>query len=109
MVSRDLDPALLRGLTQRRLSRRDVLRYAGIGGGVLTASAVLSACGVSGGKSEETSSSFWDGKTVKGSLIFANWPYYMDKDHGRHPSLELFEKQSGIKVTYKEDVQEIPS
>jgi spermidine/putrescine transport system substrate-binding protein len=103
------DPAWLRGLTQRRFSRRDMLRYAGIGGGALAASSVLSACGVSGGKSEKTATNFWDGKKVKGSLIFANWPYYMDKEKGRHPSLELFEKQSGIKVTYKEDVQEIPS
>ena len=100
------DPAWLRGLTQRRFSRRDMLRYAGIGGGALA----LSACGVSGGKAKKTDTkSFWDGKEVKGSLIFANWPYYMDKEHGKHPSLDLFEKQSGIKVTYKEDVQEIPS
>jgi spermidine/putrescine transport system substrate-binding protein len=104
-----VDPALLRGMTQRRYSRRDMLRYAGIGSGALAASAVLSACGVSGGKAKKTETSFWDGKTVKGSLIFANWPYYMDKAHGKHPSLDLFEKQSGIKVTYKEDVQEIPS
>jgi spermidine/putrescine transport system substrate-binding protein len=109
MVRPDVDPAWLRGLTQRRLSRRDVLRYAGIGGGALAASAALAGCGVSGGKSEETSTSFWDGKKVKGSLVFANWPYYMDKAHGTHPSLDLFTKQTGIKVSYKEDVQEIPS
>jgi spermidine/putrescine transport system substrate-binding protein len=96
-------------MTQRRLSRRDVLRYAGIGSGALAASAVLGACGVSGGKSDKTQTSFWDGKTQAGELVFANWPLYMDKSHGQHPSLDLFEKRKGIKVTYKEDVQEIPS
>ena len=107
---RSPDPALLRGMTTRRVSRRDVLRYAGLGGGAVAASAILSACGVSGGKAKQTTEkTFWTGKKVKGSLIFANWPLYMDKSHGTHPSLDLFTKQTGISVTYKEDVQEMPS
>ena len=31
----DIDPALFRGMTQRRISRRDLLRYAGTGAGAL--------------------------------------------------------------------------
>jgi spermidine/putrescine transport system substrate-binding protein len=105
-----IDPAWLRGATQRRFSRRDVLRYAGIGGGALAASSVLSACGVGGGKAEKTDEkSFWDGKTQAGELVFANWPLYIDKAKGKHPSLDLFTERTGIKVTYKEDIQEMPS
>ena len=43
-VEPTLDPALLRGLTQRRFPRRDFLRYAGVGAGA----SLLAACGVSG-------------------------------------------------------------
>ena len=102
-----VDPAWLRGMTQRRLSRRDVLRYAGIGGGALAASGVLSACGVGGGKAEKTDvKSFWDGKTQTGQLVFANWPLYIDKAKGRHPSLDRFTKETGIQVKYKEVIND---
>jgi spermidine/putrescine transport system substrate-binding protein len=101
-----VDPALFRGLTQRRYSRRDMLRFAGMGGGALAASAVLSACGVSGGKAKKTATSFWDGKTRTGELVFANWPYYMDKAKGRHPSLDRFTQETGIQVKYKEVIND---
>src|SRR5437867_2342594 len=42
------DPALWRGLTQRRVSRRELFKYAGAGAGALTVSSFLAACGVSG-------------------------------------------------------------
>ena len=114
MASDEFDPvideALLRGLTQRRMTRRDVLRAAGVGGGALAASGFLAACGVSGGKAKKTvAKSFWTGKKQAGSAVFANWPYYMDVAHKTHPSLDQFTQQTGIKVTYKEVVQEMPS
>jgi spermidine/putrescine transport system substrate-binding protein len=105
---RDLaaEAAWLRGMTQRRLSRRDVLRIAGVGGGALAASSALAACGVSGGKAKKTATSFWDGKKQTGELVFANWPLYLDVAHKRHPSLDLFTKQTGIHVQYKEVINE---
>jgi 2-methylcitrate dehydratase PrpD len=46
------DPAFLRGLTVRRLSRRDLFRSAGVGVGALSIGAILAACGgTSGGGS----------------------------------------------------------
>lgn len=34
-------------------------------------------------------------------MIWANWPLYLDEDsHKRYPTLEAFEKQTGIKVAY---------
>ena len=75
-TKRPIDPALLRGLTMPRFSRRDALR----GAGLLGASAFLAACGVEGssGGDKPQESGFWAGKTKAGVLNFANWPLYMD-------------------------------
>ena len=42
------DPAIWRGMTQRRVSRRQFLSAAGTGAGALGLSAFLAACGVKG-------------------------------------------------------------
>ena len=39
------DPAFLRGLTMRRMTRRDLFRSAGVGAGALSLGAILAACG----------------------------------------------------------------
>src|SRR5262249_47781851 len=43
-----IDPSIWRGMTQRRMSRRQMLRAAGTGAGALGVSAFLAACGVKG-------------------------------------------------------------
>jgi spermidine/putrescine transport system substrate-binding protein len=103
------DPALLRGMTMPRISRRSALR----GAGLLSASAVLAACGVSGTSEEKEqpqASGFWASQSKAGVLNFANWPLYIDvaKVGGKtvHPSLQEFTKQTGIKVNYKEVIQD---
>ena len=101
----ELHPALLRGLTQRRISRRDFLRYTGAGIGV---GSILAACGVSGtAKPASTASAvdfakiYGNGATA-GTLNFANWEDYIDVDSkGRSPTLLQFTKETGIKVNYK--------
>jgi spermidine/putrescine transport system substrate-binding protein len=106
--NRPLDPAWLRGMTMPRINRRDALR----GAGLLGASAFLAACGVEGTSGDEApqESGFWASQTKAGQLDFANWPYYMDtgKVNGKtvHPSLEAFTKETGIKVNYKEVIEE---
>jgi spermidine/putrescine transport system substrate-binding protein len=106
--TRSFDPALLRGLTQQRISRRGALRGAGLAG----ASALLAACGVSGSDQTKATQApgFWAGKTQAGVLNFANWPLYIDvqKVGGKttHPTLDQFTKQTGIKVNYKEVIQD---
>jgi spermidine/putrescine transport system substrate-binding protein len=102
------DPALWRGLTQRRVSRRDLFKYAGAGAGALTLSSFLAACGVSGtaNKPRPTSSAdlskIYGNGTPAGVLNFANWEDYIDVNaKGDSPSLLQFTKQSGIKVNYK--------
>jgi spermidine/putrescine transport system substrate-binding protein len=82
--------------------------------GALGAGAFLSACGVSGTaatKSNNSSSgvgstTWWKHQHQTGTLDFANWPLYIDTDHGKHPSLQQFTKQTGIKVNYSEVIQD---
>jgi spermidine/putrescine transport system substrate-binding protein len=105
---RPLDPALLRGMTMPRISRRAALR----GAGLLSASAVLAACGVEGSGNDDTpqAAGFWESQKKAGRLDFANWPLYMDQEKvgGKvvYPSLQDFTKETGIKVNYKEVINE---
>ncbi|MCU7724358.1 spermidine/putrescine ABC transporter substrate-binding protein [Actinoplanes sp. KI2] len=100
------DAALLRGLTQRRLGRRDALRISGLS----ALGAALAACGVQGRATPGASAApdvvqkFWSGKAKTGHLDFANWPLYMDPSH---PELKKFTKETGITVSYKEVIQEM--
>jgi spermidine/putrescine transport system substrate-binding protein len=103
-VDPTIDPAFLRGLTQRRLSRRDLIRYAGVGAGALSLSSILAACGVksSGAAGSESPAAFdWASQTLHHQLNFANWPYYIDVSHGTHPTLDTFTQKTGIQVNYK--------
>ncbi|SDG58635.1 spermidine/putrescine transport system substrate-binding protein [Sinosporangium album] len=103
------NPAFLRGLTQsRKVSRRDAFRIAGMS----VAGLALAACGVQGRgtgtatPSPDAVAAYWAGKKRNGTLRFANWPLYIDKEGSKYPSLELFEKEMGISVTYQEAIQE---
>jgi spermidine/putrescine transport system substrate-binding protein len=106
--NRPLDPALLRGMTMPRISRRAALR----GAGLIGASAFLAACGVEGSGNDKApqAAGFWESQTKAGVLDFANWPLYMDQEKvgGKvvYPSLQDFTKETGIKVTYKEVINE---
>jgi spermidine/putrescine transport system substrate-binding protein len=99
-----LDPALLRGLTEPRVSRRGLLAgAAGAGAGLL-----LGGCGIRGtlGAAENVDwPTFWAKQHKAGVLNFANWPLYIDQEHGHTKSLELFTKQTGIKVNYEAVIQ----
>lgn len=106
-MNKPIDPSWVRGLTQRRLSRRDALRM----GGVSAAALALAACGVRGQGTqspttpdEDAVAKFWTGKTGTGTVNFANWPLYIDPEK---PELELFTQQTGIQVNYEEVIEEM--
>jgi spermidine/putrescine transport system substrate-binding protein len=109
-----IDPSVIRGLTQPRLSRRQLLTGAGAGAGMLGASAILSACGVKGvavaGKSVPAggvgTAAWWAKQKPTKHVNFANWPYYIDVLKGRHPSLDHFTATTGISVTYTEPISD---
>lgn len=96
----------------RRIGRRDLFRFAGMGAGSLGAGTLLAACGVQGkgGQAEKTASkkavqNFWAGKHKTGRVSFGNWPLYIDvasHDNSKHPSLDLFINKTGITVNYDE-------
>ena len=102
-----LDPALLRGLTARRLSRRDALRISGLS----AAAMALAACGVKGqGNQTPTTpaadavAKFWQGKSKNGKVDMASWPLYMDPEK---PELKAFTQKTGITVNYQEVIEEM--
>ncbi|TQN27727.1 spermidine/putrescine transport system substrate-binding protein [Haloactinospora alba] len=104
-ISSPNDPALIRGLTRARYSRRTALRLSGAG--ALTAGLALSGCSIAGEKREATPvAQYWSDKESNGHLRFANWPLYMDSDRTQ---LRQFTDSTGITVDYQEAIQENPS
>ncbi len=110
------DPAVWRGLTEPRISRRQLLASAGAGAGALGLSGFLAACGVKGATSTTSSSTptagaagsaaWWSKQKLHHTVNFANWPYYIDVLKGKHPSLDHFTQKTGIKVTYTEPISD---
>lgn len=105
MSQRVTQASLVRGMTGRRLGRRDILRA----GGLSATALALAACGVKGKAAAKSSPApnaveqYWSGKTKSGHVYFANWPLYMDP---KKPELAKFTQQTGIQVTYQEVIQD---
>jgi spermidine/putrescine transport system substrate-binding protein len=114
-IDPQMDPSIWRGLTQRRVSRRQMLASAGAGAGMLGLSAFLAACGVkgataTGGATTKPggvgSASWWAKQKLNHTVNFANWPYYIDVLSGKHPTLEHFTSLTGIQVNYTEPISD---
>jgi spermidine/putrescine transport system substrate-binding protein len=110
-----LERAIARALRPRPLSRRRFLRQTGrgaiIAGSALTLPSILAACGIgpSGSSGAAPSSGgIVGGGEPAGTLIFANWPLYIDQDEetGESPTLQQFEEETGIAVQYTEAIQD---
>ena len=114
MSPQGLDPALVRGLTRPRMSRRSFLKGAGVGAGAIGLSALLDACSVGSTGSSNKSTNwtqFWkDHAQPNGSFNFANWPIYIDhvqgSSGGTHPSLDYFQQKTNIQVRYRPVINE---
>ncbi|MEP7081783.1 MAG: spermidine/putrescine ABC transporter substrate-binding protein [Chloroflexota bacterium] len=96
---------------QRRLSRRTFMVGAGrgavAGGAMLSLPAILAACGIGPGASSGASGGAVGGGEPAGTLIFANWPLYIDQDDaGASPTLQQFTEETGIDVDYQESIQD---
>ena len=108
----DTGPAVMRGLTGPRLSRREVLGYGGAG--LVGLAALVSGCGVrdatvtsaTAGAAGAGSPSWWAGQKLHQVVNFGNWPYYIDVLGRRHPSLDHFTRVTGIKVNYTEPISD---
>jgi spermidine/putrescine transport system substrate-binding protein len=95
--------ALARGLISRRTA------MAGMAG--VTGLAALAACGSAGTASKSGASaqslvkSATDLSGTEKIVNWSNWPSYMDVDEKtkKHPTLDAFTQETGIKVNYTED------
>lgn len=101
-------------LGQQSLSRRGLLRGAGVAGLGLGAPALLSACGTKAAKQTTASCVSKDVSASQKTLNFSNWPLYLDEKKVKRggkkvtvfPTLEKFQKDTGIKVDYVADVND---
>ncbi|CAA9331055.1 MAG: Putrescine ABC transporter putrescine-binding protein PotF [uncultured Nocardioidaceae bacterium] len=100
-------PVLPPGLVASELSRRSFMRSAAAAGGLgIGVPSLLSACGTEGtGQTAETCKST-DRSSSEKELVWSNWPEYIDVKGKQLPTLEDFEKESGIDVTYNTDVND---
>jgi len=104
-----MDPAMIRGLTQPRLSRRGFLGAGAVAMvGLAMPRGAQAAAGAAPTPLDAKWQKWWDAQKPTGKLVFANWPYYIDQnDKGdEHPSLDDFKKASGIDVKYLEVIQD---
>ncbi|MGF7235035.1 MAG: extracellular solute-binding protein [Frankia sp.] len=119
-MGRPPDPALGRGLTERRIGRRRFLSLSGLAAGGLVSGA-LAGCGASAPHRSSKplpalphidAAEFWQNRGPTGTLDFANWPLYIDTVPGHpndHPTLDQFTKQTGVKVDYRQVIQDTDS
>src|SRR5207302_5171898 len=93
-------------MIDQELTRRQLLERAAVGGAALTLPGFLAACG--GGKSAATTGGSGGQKQLAKTLNFSNWPLYIDINPKtkKHPSLDQFTKQTGVKISYVEDIND---
>jgi spermidine/putrescine transport system substrate-binding protein len=111
-----IDPAVWRGLTSRRVSRRGLLRAGGLAAGAAAVAAggglagLLAGCGNDAPAAAVTdsvgSTIWWRQQRLHHTVNMANWPDYIDVLKGKHPSLEHFTALTGISVNYTEPVSD---
>ncbi|WP_308249549.1 polyamine ABC transporter substrate-binding protein [Nocardioides jiangsuensis] len=106
--------ALMATVQTRGVSRRGFLRGASLSALALGSPGLLAACGTEGAKQTAESCVSKDLSATEKMLNFSNWPEYIDvatkKVNGQKvttlPTLEDFEKMTGIDVEYNTDVND---
>jgi spermidine/putrescine transport system substrate-binding protein len=89
-----------------QLTRQELLKRAAIGGAAITFPGILAACGGSGTSASGGTTSVEH--KLASTLNFSNWTLYMDvnKKTKQFPSLDAFEKKTGVHVNYTEDIND---
>jgi spermidine/putrescine transport system substrate-binding protein len=90
----------------RLVGRRRLLQGMGLGALALGSPSLLSACGTESQVQTEDSCKSTDKSDSEKLLVFSNWPEYIDVKGKRMPTLETFESQTGIDVTYQTDIND---
>jgi len=101
--------AAIAGTMRSSVSRRRLLQAAGIG----SAAMVAAACGAGGGDEAgatgaPSAGAAEDLSDTDKTANWSNWPLYIDIDEetGGRPTLDRFQEETGITVTYTEDVND---
>jgi spermidine/putrescine transport system substrate-binding protein len=89
-----------------QLTRRQLLERAALGGAAITVPGLLAACGGSSTKAGGAAST--GQQKLASTLHFSNWTLYIDVNNKTkaHPSLDAFEKKTGVHVDYVEDIND---
>lgn len=106
--------AAIAGTMRSSISRRRLLHAAGLGSAAMLAAAcgasdeALGSGGSGGGFVEQQVGAAEDMSAVDKLINWSNWPLYIDIDDatGARPTLEAFQKLTGLEVVYTEDVND---
>jgi spermidine/putrescine transport system substrate-binding protein len=91
------------------ITRRLFLKRAAVGGAALSLPALIAACGGGGGisgLSNAGGASTEVNQQLADTLVFANWPLYIDQKGKKRPTLDEFTAQTGVNVRYIEEVND---
>jgi spermidine/putrescine transport system substrate-binding protein len=89
-------------ITSPALTRRSLL-----GAGAVLTAGTLAGCGTPTAAPQQSASAVTDTSAQDKSLVVSNWALYIDTDEkgaDPYPTVAAFEKESGLKVTYNEDI-----
>jgi len=91
------------------ITRRLFLKRAAVGASALSLPSLIAACGGGGGIAAQTGSggsSTEVNQQLADTLVFANWPLYIDQKGKKRPTLDEFTAQTGVAVRYIEEVND---
>ncbi|MFB9237858.1 spermidine/putrescine ABC transporter substrate-binding protein [Plantactinospora siamensis] len=94
--------------SRRPLTRRALLHGALASTALAAGGGALAGCGTKAAKQTTAGCVSQDVSDTEKKLTFSNWIQYLDTDDAgkKHPTLDAFQKQTGITVTYTEDVND---
>lgn len=92
---------------QTGASRRTFLKGAGLGAFALGSAAVLPLFGTPSAEQDPSTCKAPDVSATDQRLVVSNWPAYIDPpEDGYTTTLQQFERQTGIRVSYTDDVND---
>jgi spermidine/putrescine transport system substrate-binding protein len=102
------DEAAIQRAMRHRLTRRSMMKGAGMGIAGFSLASFLAACGGGGDSAAENPQDVFSGEAGD-TVNFENWPLYIDQAKDKngnvyHPSLEAFTKETGITVNYDDGI-----
>ncbi|MEV6125827.1 spermidine/putrescine ABC transporter substrate-binding protein [Streptomyces violaceusniger] len=102
--------AVRRSMTSGRmaLTRRSLLRAGGAGAIAVGGLGALGGCGIPPAGRTDANNASDDHSDEEKKVNFSNWSEYMDisEDKKRHPTLDEFQRRTGIAVKYTEDIND---